>query len=164
MSPESLERAVRRVGTFPNAHYAQIGTNTASGNENEALGPAVRCQAAASNNYYGFYQSAGTANYLFENTGATWTQLGSTGLNGSDAGDTEKLDANGSTLTPTINGSGTGTPGAQTDTTYTTGAPGITWFDSVTPAGNWDNFECTDLAGGGPLPPYPVRQQTAWRM
>lgn len=139
----ALDRACERTETgFSADHYAQI--TLAAVASNASVGVAVRCQGSASGNYYGFYGDTG-ASYLFENTGATFTQLGSNGA-AVAVSDVLKLTASGTTLTPAKNGSTLSPPGAQTDATYSGGKPGVgIWNNSGSAsAARSDDFECTD--------------------
>lgn len=137
--------AKRTESGIPDAHYAQVVISAIA--LNKYMGPAVRCQAADSNEGYGF-EGDTTQCLLFEVNTTTWTQLGSAGTAFS-ATQVIKLDANGTTLTPTKNGVTTGTPGAQTDATYATGAPGVCGWCDVSGVGTrLDDFECTSAPGG----------------
>jgi hypothetical protein len=143
--------AKRTETTFPNDHYSQVALGAVSNQAGEVMGPAVRGQAAASEQMYGItWGDAAGANYLFEQASGSWTQMGSTGSSTQDVADVIRLTATGTSIAPTINGSATGTPGAQTDATYTTGAPGLVWYNNFnTPSGlRLDSFECTDVTGG----------------
>lgn len=143
------EMAAQRTETpFPATHYAQL-LFTASPGAGDYQGPAVRCQGAATQDYCG-YEGANNEALVFENDGATWTQLGSAG-SGFASGNTVRITANGTTLTPLLNGSTTNTPGAQTAATFSGGAPGVCGFNgNATPSpSRTDDFEATDLDGGG---------------
>ncbi len=148
----SADQGAQRTETpFPANHYAQAALAAVAGGNGEVMGVAVRCQGAASGNFYGYtWGDSGGSNYLFEQAGGSWTQLGSTGTSTQDIADVIRLTCASTTLTPTIQGSGTGTPGAQTDATYTTGAPGLAWYNQFNPPSviRLDSFECSDVTGG----------------
>lgn len=147
----SAESCCERTETgFPAGHYAQ-GTFTAV-LTGSTIGAAVRCQGSGSQDYYGYYASS-TTSELFENDGATWTQLGSS-AGGFAVNDTIRLTVSGSTLTPNKNGSTTGTPGAQTDATFSNGKPGVCAWNVATGL-QFDSFECSDVSAGASLIPLP---------
>lgn len=139
----------RTETTFPGNHYAQIVVTATSDTAAVSGGPAVRCQGSGTSNFYGFYV-AGNASYLFSNSGLVWTQLGSPGSPVS-LNDVLKLTVSGTTLTPNVNGSTTGTPGAQTDATFSNGAPGVCGYNNaqVTSTMRMDSFESSDVSAGG---------------
>jgi len=147
----TADQGAQRTETpFPDDHYAQAALAAVAGGNGEVMGPAVRCQGAASENFYGFtWGDSGGSNFLFEQAGATWTQLGSTGTKAQVVTDVITLTATGTSIAPTINGSATNTPGAQTDATYTTGAPGLAWYNQFNPPSviRLDDFECSDVTG-----------------
>lgn len=87
-------------------------------------GVCVRMGANGSNNYYGF-AADGVSCLLFRYESGSFTQIGSTGTGGIANGQLIRLEIEGTTLRPFINGSQTGTPGNQTDATYASGVPGI---------------------------------------
>jgi hypothetical protein len=141
----------KRAGSFPNDHYAQVAIaafDTTAGS-NQYGGPAVRIGTGA--NFYGFEveMASGAGTYLFKMVAGVETELGTGGLASLSTTDVIKLDATGTTITPTINGSGTNTPGAQTDSTFVDGSPGIVAFTrDVTTTGRLDDFESTDAVSG----------------
>lgn len=143
----TVEAGARRTETgFPDDQYAQV-TAVIAADDEPFVGVAVRCQAAGSGDYYGFY-CKDSASQLFEFDGTTWTQLG---LNGAGVNNTQtiRLTVAGTTLTPAVAGSTQSPPGAQTDATYSSGAPGVSGFNdgSPTTATRVDDFECSDVAG-----------------
>ena len=134
--------AFHNVETFGNNQYAQVVLTAIS--DTGTLGAATRCGAAGVASYYHFY-TGDTANYLAKMVTGTWTQLGSDG-SGAANGDTIRIESNGTTQTPKINGSATGTPGAQTDSSLASGKAGISgWGAASTLRG--DNFEGGNLGG-----------------
>ena len=149
MATVTLEGGARRTETgFPNDQYAQ-GVCAAETNDEPFIGVSVRNQAAGSGDYYGFY-ARGDQSQLFEYDGTTWSQEGSTGA-GWNAGQVLRLEVSGTTLTPMVGGATQNPPGAQTDATYSSGAPGVCGFNDGSPGtqNRLDDFECSDVAGGG---------------
>jgi hypothetical protein len=163
MADVGNDHGARRTETpFANDHYAQVAISTVGTEAGEVMGVAVRAGAAASGNFYGFHWGDDDgSNYLFEMAGGAWTQIGSTGTSTQDIADVIKLTCSGTTLTPTIQGSGTGTPGAQTDATYATGAPGLAWYNNATNPSviRVDNYECSSIASG--FVPFPLARGMA---
>ena len=136
--------ARRTEGSFPADHYAQIVLEAADSANTHLLGVSVR---GGDNNCYGF--TAWTVyTYLWKIVGGTWTQLGSNGA-GVVNNDVIKLTVAGTTLTPAVNGSTQNPPGAQTDTSLPTGAPGIAGENATGTLGSHgDAFEGTDVTPG----------------
>lgn len=129
--------------SFNDDQYAEGDiTNTASG---VYVGVAVRCNTGGSANYYGYYSDSGDASYLHKNINGSWTQLGSTG-NTFSTNDTVRIEAEGTTITPNINGSTTGTPGAQTDSALSSGSAGISGYDDGEGM-RLDNWEGGNIGG-----------------
>lgn len=147
MAAVTVEAGARRTETgFPNDQYAQV-TSVVSATAAPLIGVAVRCQAAGSGDYYGFY-CQDDISQLFEFDGTTWTQLGTNGAGVNDT-QTIRLTVAGTTLTPAVAGATQSPPGAQTDATYTSGAPGVSGFNDggATSLCRVDDFECSDVAG-----------------
>lgn len=131
------------VETFSNEQYSQVTTPTVG--VSDWCGCAARCAAAGTATYYAWYQSD-TADYSFKNVAGTTTTLGSSGGGGA-AGDTLRLETQGTTIRPKRNGSVPGTPGAQTDSSIASGKAGISaWVATGVTRG--DNFEGGNLPGG----------------
>src|SRR3990167_7691782 len=86
---------------FNAAQYAQ-GVVTISGTVS-TIGVAVRGSGSVPWNFYGYYGFS-TDTYLFKNIGTTWTQLGGNGV-AWVTNDTIRLESNGTTITPKVNGS-----------------------------------------------------------
>ena len=130
--------------TFADDQYAQ-GTITAAG-ASSLIGVAVRC-AASANTYYGFYGYNG-ASYLFSVKAGVWAQLGSDG-GAFEVGDVIRLEVSGNTLTPKINGSTTGTPGQQTDSSspIASGYAGLCGYD-LSVNNRIDNWQGGNLSTG----------------
>lgn len=149
MAAVTLEGAVKRTESgFPNDHYAQVTPAVLAPGGSYAMGVAVRCQAAGTADYYGFY-GTDILTQMFEYDGTTWTQMGSNGA-GANVGQAMRLTVSGSTITPSINGVTQNPPGAQSDATYSTGAPGISGFNNGATSSDEriDDFECSDVSGG----------------
>lgn len=108
-----------------------------------AIGVAVRAQSGSAT-YYGLYSDA-SAGWMFKMVSGSWTQLGSN--TGNFDGDTMRLEAQGTTITPYRNGSVESTIGAQTDSAISSGYAGVCgWdiaFDKIL-----DDWEGGELSGG----------------
>lgn len=123
--------------TFNNDQYAIGSVSANSGGAGYAIGIATRCSISGAATYYHWYSTT-TAAYLGKFITGTWTQLGTDGSAWS-AGATCRLDANGTTITPKINGSAV-TPGAQTDSGIASGSAGLSGYSnsSSTTLDNWE--------------------------
>ncbi len=135
---------------FDAAQYA-TGTISSVGDSHD-VGPAVR--GAASGNYFGFYAAKFDASYLFKVVATVWTQLGSSGAEFA-LNDVVRLEADGTTITPKVNGVTLDPPGAQTSTSLPTGAAGLAGYHSGTTM-LLDNWEGGNLAGGVVYIPRPT--------
>ena len=104
-------------------------------------------------------------------SGGSWSQLGSTAESDLTSGDTLRVEVSGTTISPYINGSQTGTPGDQSDPGgIASGYAGITGYS--TGGGNGDNFEggnlgstpdtltSTNIVSGNPISGEPSLGQT----
>lgn len=134
--------------TFGNAQYAQcdiVGTLTSG----PWVGVCVRAHASAAS-WYGYYGS-GDDSYVYKVVSGTWTQLGSAGSAFVTA-DEIRLEVSGTTITPTRNGSGTGTPGAQTDSALSSGFAGVAGYADITDF-RMDNWEGGDLGAAASVVP-----------
>ena len=111
--------------SFNNDQYSEARISAQAGH---FIGVCVR--AATGGNYYGWYAANySTSGYLFKMVSGSWTQLGSTA--GQFAvSDIVRIEAEGTTITPYVDGSSTGTPGAQTDSSLSSGAAGLCGYDS----------------------------------
>lgn len=112
------------------------------------IGVGVRHQSGA-NSYYGYYTN-GSADYLFRVVANSWTQIGSAGTEAA-ATDTIRLEIEGTTLRPMLNGS-TSAIGTSTDATFSSGSVGVTgYLDGATSRiDDWDGDSIT--AGATALP------------
>ena len=126
--------------TWGNDHYSKL-VIASSGVTADGMGVAVRCQAAASGNYYGFYiQSNGDAAWLFRDTFAAEFGNTGSGFAGANlaANDTVALYNVGQALLPLLNGelyqrdSGAQREYGVIDSTHTSGVPGLAAWDGNT--------------------------------
>lgn len=120
--------------SFNNDQYAQAVYYT-SGSSSNGIGIAVRVIGTSVRTFYCWLSDTGGTNaaYLEKVIAGVETQLGSTTAKWTN-GITAKITAVGTTITPYINGSTTGTPGAQTDASdnITAGYAGIAaWGDNT---------------------------------
>lgn len=141
---------------FSNDQYSEVDL---TGFATSGLWVGVCVRAAASGaTYYGYYGS-GDDSYLFKMVSGTWTEIASGGAVAS--GDTLRLEAQGTTLTPTQNGSTTGTPGAQTDSAIASGSSGVAGYADADDL-RMDDWEGGNIGGGGisiPVVMHHLRQQ-----
>ena len=109
--------------SFDNDQYAQITVVALSAAELwNFIGVSVRAHASAATFYTFFGGSDGT--YLYKQVAGSENQIGSVAAAVS-VNDVLKLTVSGTTLTPNKNGSTTGTPGAQTDSSIASGYAGL---------------------------------------
>lgn len=127
--------------TFANDQYAQ-GVIVALGST--YIGVSVRCHASA-NTHYGFEGNA-TDSYFYKYVNGSYTQLGSTGGNFTN-GQTLRIEASGTTITPKINGSTISPPGAQTDSSISSGYAGIAGSGNNA-VSRLDTWEGGNIGGG----------------
>lgn len=132
---------------FNNDQYAQIVVNAIT--TGGYIGPAVRVHASAQTGYEWTGDGA-DGSYLVEVTAGSGTQLGNKGTTWS-ATQTARLEAEGTTITPMINAAELDPPGAQTDSTHSSGYAGITG-GAQQPNSRMDNWE------GGNLGAAPARR------
>lgn len=116
------------ANTFPTDHYSQVTISA----DQDGGGPSVRHQSGA-NTFYTLYTN-GVVLQIYEVTAGTFAQLGVDYANNTVVNDTIKLDATGSTLTPSLNGTPLAT---RTDSTITGGAPGLHCSDTAISLDNW---------------------------
>lgn len=104
------------------------------------FGPAVRCQSGALSCYSLYEDSNGGTFTLSKFVGGAETILGTSSQTFSSP-DTLKVDATGTTITPTVNGAGITGLAAQSDAALSGGSPGLYATDAVDPASrNFDNW------------------------
>ena len=115
--------------TFNADQYAQV-TMAAVGNGGY-YGPAVRISTSGADTCYYIEVDSSDGSYLFKTVSGSGTQLGSTAGTAANA-DVWRLEASGTTITPKKNGSTTGTPGAQTDSSISSGAAGLHAWGTAT--------------------------------
>jgi len=127
--------------TFADDQYA-LGKTTTMVTPGD-IGPAVRVDASAMTAYV--YSSDSSASFLGKYVAGAYTQLGS---NGSAAvvNDILKVTVVSTTVTPYINSSTTGTPGAQTDSAITSGSGGIYGYRASSVC-RLDDWEGGDVGG-----------------
>ncbi len=130
--------------TFDNDQYSEgTITSLASGTY---VGVLVRSNSSST--YYGYYTDSGDAAYLFKMVAGSWTELGSGGV--LSATDTMRLEANGTTLTPKVNGSLDSDVGAQTDSAISSGDAGVTGYNND--SSYIDDWTGDNLGGAAPAP------------
>lgn len=130
---------------FNNDQYGQLVVSRTGTGDFFYLGPSVRCASGATVTFY-FFWNGPDENRLGKVVAGTETQIGASGTSWvpSNGSLTQRLEVSGSTLTPLINGSTTGTPGVQTDASIASGSAGIAgWsFNSgnrlFTQGDNWE--------------------------
>lgn len=145
-----------REGSGVSNSYSEVSTGTANfADDHEAevtvhalgtadfVGPAVRVSAS------GCYciradGANSTGRRIHRMDGTTRTQIGTVNIVPTN-GDTLKLRAVGSTITAYVNGSQVD---SVTDSTYTTGQPGIYYDRQNAGVSRGDNFSAADIASG----------------
>lgn len=127
--------------TFNNAQYAQIVIKTIAGFS--FIGAAVRCASGTTNTAYYFMADSSLFSAMYKHVAGAETQLGSN-AGVFAAGNTIYIDANGTTITPKKNGSTTGTPGAQTDSSISSGYAGLSGYLNAG-ATSGDDMELGDI-------------------
>ena len=133
---------------FANNQYSK-GTRTKNPYSTyQSCGVSVRC-AATGNTGYGF-NGYDTSSELYKVVSGTRTQLGSNGSAGAEIGDEIYIEANGTSITPKLNGSTTGTPGTQTDSAIASGYAGLAGYGNHPDYGWLDTWEGGNLGAGGP--------------
>lgn len=136
---------------FNNDQYAEA-TVTALAN-GIFIGVGVRSDTGGALTNYGWYGTPDQGSQLFKNVSGVWTQIGSTGGNFS-VNDVIRLEVNGTTLTPKINGSTEDPPGAQTDSSISSGSAGIAgWDDGASQLDNWEGGNLAAAAAALPIFP-----------
>jgi len=116
------------ANTFPSDHYSQAVIKA----DVDGGGPLVRHQSGA-NTFYGC-DTDGTGLQMWEVTAGTFVALGAAYANNTSVNDVFKLDATGSTLTPSLNGTPLAT---RSDSSITGGAPGIHCFSTAMSFDDW---------------------------
>lgn len=133
--------------SWPNDQYSEctLGAALASG---QYIGLAVRCQAGSALNYYCVLITLGSNNVLLaRSVSGTGTTL-STGTATFTVGDVIRLSVQGTTLTVYKNGTSILTA---TDSTYTSGFPGLASFaltNSVYFSGPWNGGSLVSPSSG----------------
>lgn len=156
-SPGNDGLAYWNADTFANNQYAQC---TLSMLGPSYVGPAVRCAVGGADT--GYYFFGGPERYLTKVVTGTFTQLGSTG-GAASVGQVYRLEANGTTITPKIDGvTDTGVGGAQTDSAIASGAGGVSGSGSNSSV-RMDDWEAGDLGGAAPTSFLMPRRQRLYR-
>lgn len=106
----------------------------------ESVGVAVR--GDGSGTFYGYYSDVDTGTkYIFKIVGGSWTELNSA-TSDIVVTDTVRIEAEGTTITPILNGSEDTDLSAQTDSAIASGAAGLCGFDNST------SMQIDDWEGG----------------
>lgn len=128
------------VGGFPDAdQYTELAIASALGSG--ALGPAVR-MSTSGETYYGFYCSSSTA-YLFKAVSGTVTVISST-AHASNPGDVLAISVQGTSLIASVNGVALITA---SDSSITSGFPGIAGFDTNPTSNSGNYFSAGNISG-----------------
>lgn len=131
--------------SFDADQYAE-GTLVALADETIGMGVSARCDTGGAATFYGYYFEDTDLHWLFKLVLGVWTQLGSTG-SGASVNDVVRIEVDGTTITPKINGSLDTDIGAQTDSAIASGAAGVSGFYDGT-ATRLDDWEGGNLAVG----------------
>lgn len=144
MDSSQSDRFAAYNDTFDGDHYSELVVAASGG---DYIGVGTRIQDADSG--YGFYGNTG-ATYLVELDNAAWNYLGgTTGAAAISVNDVMRLTSEGTTHTPTIDGSTTGTPGAGTDATFTGGLPGLFFSAAYNTNSRGNDWVGLDVGAGG---------------
>jgi hypothetical protein len=142
------------ASTFGNDQYSEIQVTSTQLSGGQWVGPAVRVQSSGQNGYVGIYNwnSGSPELMVFKRSAAGWTQLGNSySVAPLAAGTKLRLTVLGNSISFMVNG-------VQrigvTDSSFSSGAPGIMAFDSAT-ADNWSggaasfqvSYQSTDAQG-----------------
>jgi hypothetical protein len=131
--------AAWNADTFDNDQYAEGVVSSLTSGQN--IGSSVRNSLTQATNYH-FYVGSNDS-YLGKMTNGSWDQLGAG--TGKSTGDVVRIEAEGTTITPKINGS-TSDIGAQTDSSHSSGYAG--WHHWQT-EGFIDDWEGGNISAGG---------------
>jgi hypothetical protein len=134
---------------FDADQYAQV-TLSETVSDAYAIGPGIRCAASGATYYLYYTSSAGR--YLYVSDGGSLTELGSAGA--VSVGVVMRLEANGTTITPKLDGVTDSTIGAVSNEALSSGYAGVTGYgaNSDTRA---DSFEGGNLGGAVSYQPRP---------
>ena len=129
---------------FNNDQYAELDYS-AEAVSYQYMGVSVRINAEADG--YDF-SSCGLDSAMGRFDNGVWTRLGSAGSS-LVVGERMRLEAEGTTITPFVDGDEFSPPGAVTDATYSSGSAGLSGY-ALSPYGTLgDNWEGGNLGGGG---------------
>lgn len=125
---------------WTNNQYAEV--TVVSSGASGTIGAAVRVGGATNGDYYGYYigSGAGTIHQLFIMNGGSWTEIASDIIPPAN-GSVIRLEISGTSLQGFDDGSTT--LGPETNSTHTTGDPGIAAWQTTSNIG--DNWEGGDL-------------------
>jgi len=138
---------------FSNDHYAQI-TNVQMAAGGGTMGVAARCSGSGATATYYVFEYTNTNGYFGKVVNGSYTTLAESTRNGL-ANDVLKIAVEGTSIKLYLNGSldttfgsgqngCTGNQGSYTDSSISTGVPGIAGWSNLTTQG--DNFEASDIA------------------
>lgn len=125
---------------FGNDQYATLSVYTNPVARYCYLGAAVRCAAGTTVTGYQFWFGE-DENDVVKLDAGTETQVGRSVAAPGEGTFTIRLEVSSTTLTPTINGSTTGTPGAQTDASIASGSAGVSGWQ-------WSSADSTEYTRG----------------
>jgi hypothetical protein len=134
--------------SFDDDQYAQLVLSAVG--EDTWIGPSARVAASATTGYLIDCRSkvGATSKYLSKLVAGSWTTLASS-TNSYSVSDLIRLEAEGSTITPLVNGSEDTDLGAQTDSAITSGSAGLAGYGKFAPVSRGDDWEGGNLAAGG---------------
>ena len=142
------------ASSFGGDQYSEVQVTSTPLTGIQWVGPAVRMQNGGQDGYVGLYtwNSGSPVLQLFKRSGGSWTQLGNTYSSGPLAAGTKlRLVVLGNSISFMVNGV---ERIGFTDSSFSSGAPGIVAFDSAT-ADNWSggtsgfqvSYQSTDAQG-----------------
>ncbi|MFA5151448.1 MAG: hypothetical protein WC554_02695 [Clostridia bacterium] len=146
------DNCVKLDMAFTNDHYAQI-VNVQMAAGGGTMGVAARCSGSGATATYYVFEYTNTDGYFGKVVNGSYTTLAESTRNGL-ANDVLKIVVNGTSIKLYLNGSldtnfgdgqngCTGTAGDFTDSSISTGVPGIAGWSNLTTQG--DNFEAEDI-------------------
>jgi hypothetical protein len=147
----ALSFAHWNADSFDNDQYAEADVPASiTPGDYQIIGVAVRCAASAVTAYC--YSGCVGFSYLARVVAGTATTIADNG-DGFDATDEIRLEANGTTVTPILNGSTDSSLGAQTDATIASGYAGVcSWQETGNTTrrnSRVDNWEGGNLGAAG---------------
>lgn len=138
--------------TFNDGQYAECKV-VAPSTTARRIGPAVRIPTSGTAITGYVYLGHSTASYLMRLSAGVATQLGSNGSAWS-ANDVARIEADGTTITPKLNGSVDSSIGAQTDSAHSSGAAGLGAYadDTSAQVDDWEGGDLAAAAGDAFIP------------